>query len=264
MQKVEGSNPFSRFLVNRRLWAPIFLDGRKRGETRHRGERRMKFYKHFPAGALLLVVTCLAVVVGVTSSKAQSADLRCSVGGPPTIEEGPDLLEKPLGPRLVIACGKSVVGPFEIVAYTGVNHLLCTFFLGSAFGGGECGRAFHESRLAHDGFLVTGTSWAWGGGPGRSYTAVHGWVEPDVARIEVRYHRRNEKAIARVNATLAQVNGELLSALDQTTPFGRFAVVLPGCTVPQGLRVLAFDSEGQMIGSERGHKQSGIGKACRH
>jgi hypothetical protein len=223
----------------------------------------MRFHKHFSAAALFLVVASFAAFVGVTASRAQSADPQCSVGGPPTIEEGPNLLLKPLGPRLVIACGKSVVGPFEIVAYTGVGHSLCTVFLGSAFGGAECGGAFHESRLARDGFLVTGTSWAWGGGPGRSYTAIHGWLRPDAARIEVRYHRRNEKAITQVNATVAQVDGELLSSLGQTTPFGRFAVVLPGCTVPQGLRVLAFDSEGRMIGSERGHKQSGFGGPCR-
>jgi hypothetical protein len=224
----------------------------------------MKFYKPLRAAALLLVVACFAAIVGVTTSEARSADPQCSVGGPPAIEEGPDLLEKPSSPRLVIACGESVVGPFEIVAYTGVKHLLCTFFLGSAFGGGQCGGTFHESRLARDGLLVTDMGWAWGGGPGRSYTAVSGWVTPDVARIEVRYHRRNEKPITHVNATVAQVDGELLSSLDQTTPFGRFAVVLPGCTVPQGLRVLAFDSEGRMIGSERGHKQSGFGSPCRH
>jgi hypothetical protein len=225
----------------------------------------MKFYKPFRAAALLLIVACLVAVVGATTSKAQSADPQCSVGGPPGIEEGPDLLEKPLGPRLVIACGKSVVGPFEIVAYTGVKHLLCTFFLGSAFGGGQCGGNLHEPRLARDGFLVTNTSQAWGGGPGRSYTAISGWVRPDVARVEVRYHRRNAKPITQVDATVAQVNGELLSSLDQTTPFGRFAVVLPGCTVPQGLRVLAFDSEGRMIGSERGQQENpGFGSPCRH
>jgi hypothetical protein len=222
----------------------------------------MKIYKPFFAAALFLAVACFAAV-GVTTSRAQSPDPPCNVGGPPTIEEGPGLLEKPSSPRLVIACGKSVVGPFEIVAYTGVRHSLCTVFLGAAFGGAECGGAFHESRLARVGFLVTSTSWAWGGGPGRSYTALRGWVRPDVARVEVRYHRRNEKPITQVNATVAQVDGELLSSLDQTTPFGRFAVVLPGCTVPQGLRVLAFDSEGRMIGSERGHKESGFGSPCR-
>jgi len=224
----------------------------------------MRFYKFFSAAALFLVVTSFVAFVGVTTSRAQSADPQCRVGAPPTIEQGPNFLQKPLGPRLVIACGKSVVGPFEIVAYTGVGHSLCTVFLGSAFGGAECGAAFHESRLARDGFLVTDTSWAWGGGPGRSYTAIRGWLRPDAARIEVRYHRKSEKAITHVNATVAQVNGELLSALGQTTPFGRFAVVLPGCTVPQGLRVLAFDSEGRMLGSERGHKESGPGKPCRH
>jgi hypothetical protein len=224
----------------------------------------MKLYKTFRVAALLLLVACFAALVGVRTSEARSAEPQCSVGGPPSIEGGPDLLEKPLSPKLVIACGKSVVGPFEIVAYTGVRHLLCTFVLGSAFGGGQCGASLHESRLARDGLLVTDTGWAWGGGPGRSYTAMTGWVRPDVARIEVRYHRRNEKAISHVDATLGQVNGELLSSLDQTTPFGRFAVVLPGCSVPQGLRVLAFDSEGEMIGSERGRKQSGFGQPCRH
>jgi hypothetical protein len=83
-----------------------------------------------------------------------------------------------------------------------------------------------------------------------------------VEQIEVRYHRNEQKAISRTNATVAQVNGELLSSLDQTTPFGRFAVVLPGCNLPQGLRILAFDSEGRMIGSERG-RNSGPGNLCR-
>jgi hypothetical protein len=223
----------------------------------------MKFYRPLRAVALLLVVACLAAVVGATTSKAQSADPQCSVGGPPSIEEGPSLLAKPSSPELVLACGKSVVGPFEIVAYTDVQHVLCTLYLGSAFGGGECGGSLHESRLARDGFLVTGSSSAWGRGPGRSYTSLNGRVRPDVARVEARYHRGNEKQITQVNATVAQVSGELLSSLDQTTPFGRFAVVLPRCTVPQGVRVLAFDSEGQLVGSERGRKSSSFGSPCR-
>ncbi len=210
--------------------------------------RGMKIHKPFRVAALLFLVACLAAASGVTDSNAQPPDPQCTVGGRPTIKEGPGFLEKPSSPRLVIACGKSVVGPFEIVAYSGVRHSLCTVFLGAAFGGGQCGGTFHESRLA-DGLLVTGASWAWGGGPGRSFTSLRGWVRPDVARIEVRYHRRNEKPISQIDATVAQVNGELLGALDQTTPFGRFAVVLPGCTVPQGLRVLAFDSEGRKVGS---------------
>jgi hypothetical protein len=207
--------------------------------------------------ALLLLAACFAMVITAMTSNAQPADSQCSVGAPPTIEEKgpPPLRFKPSSPELVIACGKSVVGPFEIVAYTAVrHHWLCTFVLGPAFGGSECGGALNESRLARDGVLITGSGATSGSGPGRSYTTLHGWVRSDVARIEVRYHRRNEKTITRASATVAQVNGELLSSLDQATPFGRFAVVLPGCTRSQGIRVLALDSEGRMIGSERGRK----------
>lgn len=225
----------------------------------------MKLCKPFRVAALLLLVACFVAFIGLRTSEARSAEPQCRVGGPPSMESGPHFLQKPLSPELVIACGKSVVGPFEIVSYTSVRHWLCTMVLGSAFGGGDCGGAIHESRLARIGFLVTSTGRTWGEGPGRSYTAIRGWVRPDVARIEVRYHRNNEKPITQADATVGQVNGELLASLDQTTPFGRFAVVLPGCTVPQGIRILAFDSEGRMIGSERDRKSGpGFGRPCRH
>ncbi len=162
----------------------------------------------------------------------------------------------------MIACGKSFAGPFEIVAYTDVTHDLCTVDLGSAFGGGECGAAFHEARLARDGVLVTDTNWRWGRGPGRSLTAISGRVLPDVVRVEVRYHRNNQKPPRRANAVVGQVGGELLGTLGQAEPFGRFAVVLPGCTIPHDLRILAFDSEGGLIGSERG-RGSAFGNPCR-
>lgn len=213
------------------------------------------------AVALVLVVACLALV-GVGTPGARSAEPHCKVGAPPTLESAPELLEKPLSPELVVACGRSIVGPFEIVTYTGVRHSLCTFVLGTAFGGGQCGAAFHESRLAHLGFLVTTSNWAWGHGPGRAYTSINGWVRPDVARIEVRYHRNDQKPISRANATIGQVDGELLASLDQTEPFGRFAAVLPGCTPPQNLRIFAFDAKGRLIGSERGQKAR-FGSPCR-
>jgi hypothetical protein len=223
-------------------------------------EAQVKFSKRSFA-ALFFLIFCLAASVGVSASGAQSANPPCTIGGPAEKVEGL-MPGKPSRPPIVIGCGRSLVGPFEIVAYPDAEHnWLCTFFIGSAFGDGDCGGVIHESLLNRNGFVVTGTGWAWGSGPGRPYTALRGEARPDVARIEVRYHRGNEKAISRVNATLAQVSGELLSALEQTTPFGRFAVVLPGCTVPQGLRVLAFDSEGRMIGSQRGRK-SRFGQPC--
>jgi hypothetical protein len=79
-------------------------------------------------------------------------------------------------------------------------------------------------------------------------------VRSDVARIEVRYYRGHSKSVTHAEATVAQVNGELLNSLGQTTPFGRFAVVLPGCDVAQRMRLVAFNSEGQRVGSQRGRK----------
>jgi hypothetical protein len=214
------------------------------------------------AATLLLLVACLAAVGVVATPAARSADPTCTVGGPPSLEEGPNLPGKPSSPEVVVACGKSLVGPFQIVVYTDDQHSLCTIVLGEAFGGGDCGGTIHEGRLAHDGFLVTGGNWTWGRGPGRAFTALSGRVLPDVARVEVRYHRQGRKALSRANATVGQVDGELLGTLGQTEPFGRFAVVLPGCTIPQDLRILAFDAEGQMIGSERG-RGSAFGNPCR-
>ncbi len=222
----------------------------------------MRLSMPFRATALLFAVSCLAVIVAPTSSQAHSSDRRCSVGSPPSIEDGPRLLAKPAGPELVVACGKGVAGPFEIAAYTSVDHTLCTAFLGVGFGSGECGAAFGESRLARDGVLATGTNWAWGAGPGPAYTAIGGWVTPEVARVEVRYHRNNGKPTREADATVGQVDGELLGSLGQSEPFGRFAVVFPGCSLPQGIRILAFDSEGRLLGSESGHK-SGFGTPCR-
>jgi hypothetical protein len=223
----------------------------------------VRFFRLSFAAAVLVLVVSVAAIAGTSASQAQSAEAKCVVGGPPTIEGEPNVLEKPAGPKLVIACGKSVVGPFEIVAYDDVKESLCTFVLGEGFGDGECGEAFHESFLARDGFLITGTNWAWGHGPGHSLTSINGRVEPGVARVEVRYHRKHGKASAQVDATIGQVEGELLGKLDQTAPFGRFAVVLPECVVPQDLRILAFDSEGRMIGSEHGQKSHFGGSPCR-
>jgi hypothetical protein len=222
----------------------------------------MKLDKRFLAVALLLAVACLVATVGAAPSQARTSEGPCRVGSPPTIEDS-SILGKPAGPELVVACGHGVTGPFEIASYTDAHGTLCTVYLGEGFGSGQCGEAFHESLLARDGFLTTSTNWAWGGGPGPSYTTIDGWVEPEVARLEVRYHRNGAKPMSKANATIGQVDGDLLSALGETEPFGRFAIVLPGCSVPQGLRILAFNAEGTLIGSEKGGKSSFGGTPCR-
>jgi hypothetical protein len=217
--------------------------------------------KRYLAAALLLALACLLAGVVASPSQARTAEGPCRVGGPPTIEL-PRVLEKPTGPDLVVACGHGVTGPFEIVSYTDKHHELCTEYLGEGFGSGQCGGAFHGSLLAEDGFLTTSIGQAWGGGPGPSYTTITGWVEPEVARLEVRYHRRGAKQGSKADATIGQVNGELLTALDQTEPFGRFAIALQGCSPPQAIHILAFDAQGTLIGSEQGPKSKFGGTPC--
>jgi hypothetical protein len=217
--------------------------------------------KRFVVAALLVAVACLLAAVGASPSQARTSESPCRVGGPPTLE-WPRILEKPTGPELVVACGHGVTGPFEIVSYTDAHHLLCTEYLGEGFGSGECGSAFHESFLARDGFLTTSVSQAWGGGPGPSYTTITGWVEPEVAHLEVRYHRRGAKQGSKADATIGQVNGDLLASLNQTEPFGRFAIALQGCSPPQTIRILAFNAEGTLLGSEQGGKSKFDGTPC--
>jgi len=230
------------------------------------------------AGVVLLVVACCLAFTGVAASKAPSfSGPPCSVGGAPEKVNPPSLLSKASHPPKVIACGRSFLGPFEIVAYPSVEHeWLCTVFIGAPFGGGYCRRdveggitlaprSFTNSgQLPVDGgpIRVFGIGWAWGNGPGPSYTYLEGSLSPGVTRVEVRYHRPNKASINRASATVAQVNGELLSSLYQTVPFGRFAAVLRGCAVPQGMRLVAFNPEGAIVASLRGHKSS-FGNQCR-
>lgn len=241
---------------------------------KRRGDRASTFR----TGALLLAVASCFTFTCVTNSKAQSpTPVPCSVGGAPEKASPPFLLSKASHPPRVIACGRSFLGPFEIVAFPSVEHeWLCTVFLGEPFGDSECGPDFegaltlapppfsNTSELPVDGgpIRLSGIGWAWGNGPGPAYTHLEGSLSPGVARVEIRYHRPNRESINRVSATVAQVNGELLSSLYQTVPFGRFAAVLRGCATTQRLRLVAFDAEGQIVGSLRGHR-SHFGNQCR-
>jgi hypothetical protein len=199
------------------------------------------------AGFALVVTFTLcfgATARGATTSVTPEPPAPCRVGGPPLAT--PTFLQ-PTGPILVVACGTSFVGPFEIAAYP-KDRLLCTTFESAEFGlpgSVTCGK---EPGDADAQIQVMGSGEAYGAAP--SISNVWGEVEPDVASVDVRYHRGRQKAISTVHAAVAQVNGDLLAALHQTAPFGRFGAILPGRA---GLfRVLAFNAEGQIVGSERG------------
>lgn len=95
-----------------------------------------------------------------------------------------------------------------------------------------------------------GAGWAGGGGP-PTQTNLAGDVDTDVAKVEVRFPRQGR--IWTKAATVAQVDGALLSKLGVSEPFGRFAALLPGCVPPREINVVARGADGEFLGSQRGH-----------
>ena len=89
-----------------------------------------------------------------------------------------------------------------------------------------------------------------GGGGTPSQTNLGGDVDTDVVKVEVRFQRQGK--IWTKAATVAQVEGELLSKLGVSEPFGRFAALLPGCVPPQEINVIARGASGEILGSQRG------------
>jgi hypothetical protein len=164
-----------------------------------------------------------------------------------------------LSPVLVLACGRTGflhAGPLEIVGYD-TSEGLCT----SAevpelmiFGGGcePAGTSWHEFT---DGPLWWfGAGWG-GGGGGPSQTNLAGNIDPDVAKVEVRFRRQGR--IWTKAATVAQVDGALLSKLGVSEPFGRFAALLPGCVPPWEINVVARAADGEFLGAHRGGRWEG-------
>jgi hypothetical protein len=171
---------------------------------------------------------------------------------------------KLLSPVLVLACGPTGflrTGPLEIIGYATSNGLCIgdEVRYKSLFGGSceQSGTSWHEFwpgpiHLESDG-------WARGEAePTASY--LSGVIEPTVTEVEVRFNR--EEKIFTKRATVAHVDGEVLSNLHQSEPFARFAAVLPGCVPPRAVRVIARNSEGEVLGSDRGWPQLGIAHFC--
>jgi len=217
------------------------------------------------------LIVCLGVAVALASwaSGASSAASgpgsnarHCTVGKPTAWKTnrfgspGKNPGIKFFSPVLVLACGSTGFlheGALEIVGYD-TSEGLCTsaqvarhsLFGGPCFPAGIRWQDFSSGPVSW-----TGAGWG-GGGPKPSATNLAGYIEPDVASVEVRF-RRDGKIWTKA-ATVAQVDGELLAKLHQTEPFGRFAALLPGCVPPQEINVVARGASGVILGSQRGEK----------
>jgi hypothetical protein len=67
--------------------------------------------------------------------------------------------------------------------------------------------------------------------------------------VRVRYRRNGNPKEAL--ATVAQVDGDLLDAVEETRPFGFFHVAVRGCVKARGFRAAALDAAGNIIGRSR-------------
>jgi hypothetical protein len=214
--------------------------------------------------SLAAVIASVFVNVPASSSAATAAGPAaggCRVGEPTTWKTtrfgfpgAPIKSVKFYSPVLVLACGRTGfldAGSLEIVGYD-TSEGLCTsaqvrpqmIFGGGCFASGTSWKELTQAPLKWD-----GAGWA-GGGGGPSQTNLAGYIDTDVATVEVRFRRQGR--IWTKAATVAQVEGEVLAKLSASEPFGLFAALLPGCVPPKEINVIARGANGDILGSQRG------------
>lgn len=198
------------------------------------------------AVAVIGLLAVASTSVSASPPTPEAPEHPCKVGGPPAwyfwrVPPG----VKGLSPIVTIACGRRLLGkPYEIVAVD-TNGGLSVYADSGPLG-------FSEGLPVPSGgpFGAITVQSSWSGPPVRSY--VYGVLGASVARVKVIFHHRGQgKRVVRVPTT-ALVTGELLTELHQTEPFGAYAMTVSGCLPPNGIRVVAFDAQGQRVGSERG------------
>lgn len=201
-------------------------------------------------GVLALAACLLAngTVAGSASTVPGTLEHRCKVGGSPAWRF-PRVVPgvKQLSPAVTVACGRRLVGPYEIVALD-TSEGLWVYADSGALGFSE-GQSIRNPDFPDFLERAITVSSGWGAPPARSH--VFGALAGDVARVEVVFHHKGRRRRLVREPTMAHVSGELLSVLRQTDPFGAYAITLPGCVPPKGIRVFAFDAQGRRIGTAR-------------
>jgi hypothetical protein len=157
-------------------------------------------------------------------------------------------------PVLVLACGSTGFlheGSLEIVGYN-TSEGLCTSAQVPKYMlfGGLCwpeGVSWQDLTSGH--VYWNGAGWG-GGGPKPSATNLAGYVDSEATSVEIRF-RRDGKLTTKA-ATLAHIEGELMTKLKASEPLGVFAALLPGCVPPGAINVVARGPHGELLGSQRG------------
>ena len=201
------------------------------------------------------VIACALVALGVVSGMAGAAGLvRGEVGEPPSRPLGPPDEGKRLTPDYVIGRAPQARGHVEIASYgwlapkdSGAPYRkqLCTWIehVPGSTDFASCGSG---AQMAEEGFPLRLEMHVEALGHKRT-TEFGGMLLPEVATVEVRFHRRGRRKASHAAAIVTQVSGELQERLKQPDPFGYFFAQVKGLISQRVMTVLAFDEEGHLI-----------------
>ena len=211
------------------------------------------------ASARFPAIACALVALGLACGFAGATGLvRGEVGGPPSRPLGRPDEGRRLTPDYVIGRAQKARGHVEIASYgwlapkdSGAPHRkqLCTW-IEQVPGSTVFASCASAAQMTEEGFPLRLEMDVVAFGHKRT-TLFGGMLLPEVAKVEVRFHRPGRRKASHAVAIVTQVSGDLQERLKQPYPFGYFFAEVKGLVGQRVLTVLAFDEEGHLIASTR-------------
>jgi hypothetical protein len=199
----------------------------------------------------------LAVALAGTGSicaMALATQSKGEVGGPPSIRLGPPDEGTQTSPALVIGQGAVIDGPVELVAYGWESEAdsppadFCVWVEHPPreIQFGTCGTAL--SRSGRNPIAIDLDAQVVAPKIARA-TEVGGRISLRVSAVRLYFRRPGSKKPHRVNAVVAQVDGDLQQRLGQPVPFGFFYAKVHGVVGFGEFHAQALDAEGKIVGT---------------
>jgi hypothetical protein len=202
-----------------------------------------------------------AIAAGLAGAAlaAGFADARSEIGGPPTLDLKRCDRFGPCSDPIVLGKAKHALGRVEMVGFQSRIGLCIEIDILRLGGGGTCPAA----PVPVDGSAISIERFALSLARPFRYTAASGSLRPDVARVRVAYRRNGE--LKRRRAGVAQVDGDVLEAVQEEEPFGVVEALLQGCVGNKPLRFTAFAEDGTVLETERARaRPAGCRRLKRH
>lgn len=211
-------------------------------------------YRMVSLRSAITVVAAPVLLLLAACAVALASPGKGEVGGPPTVRLGPPDEGTQTSPSLVIGVGSVVDGPVQIVAQGWEGEAdsppadFCVWIEQPPddIQFGTCGLALERGgrrSVAVDMDVQTVAP------KSARATSVGGRISPDVTAVRLYFRRPGSRKRHRVNAIVAQVDGELQRRLGQPAPFGFFYAKVRGLIPFGAFRAQALDASGRVIGT---------------